>query len=69
MSGGDGSNVANWQVNSYIGLARWSRLAWYSASASPSGRRPDQPSSSAVVSASASMNASLIPCAVIGSLS
>ena len=27
MGGGGGSNVANWQVKSYIGLARWSRLA------------------------------------------
>ena len=64
MCGGGGANVANWQVKSYIGLARRSRRDCCAARSSPSDPPFDQAASSDAARASASMNASLMPWAV-----
>ncbi|NDZ17899.1 esterase [Variovorax sp. WS11] len=68
-SGGGGSSLAKSQLNSYIGRACVSRVAWYSPIAASKPRSPENAWSSAVAQSSASRNASWMPCAVMNSLS
>lgn len=57
-SGGGGSRVASWQVNSYIGSACPSRADWKSSIAASNVRTPDRESFRAAAQSSASRKAS-----------
>ena len=69
ISGGGGSRVASWQVNSNMGRTCASRVAWYSAITSSNGSASAESARwSASAHSSASRNASVMPCAVMKSL-
>src|SRR4029453_9376495 len=68
ISGGGGSRAASWVVNSNIGRTRSLRAVSWAASNSSNTPLPESAALSASVRLAASKKASLIPCAVIGSL-
>ncbi len=68
ISGGGGSSVASWHVNSNIGSTCSSRVDWYSSIATSKDLSPENESCNAVAQSSASRNASLMPWAVMKSL-